>query len=179
MARVSITPTAWRPSAVSLPETVSQTRSRKLAVPPLSASCDSLEPILGDESEEFQGGSLRMLFTAFPLAHEPRCHVEIPGENCLARTLPQPQGADFRVLQRTHWRKTQLIKFTHCALLHYAGGMKAFCRLVDRRHQRTTVLFSHRKSPPSTFQTRLPGRWPCHHSAWLQQWRKVEKGLGA
>src|ERR1039457_340981 len=39
---------------------------------PSAASCDSLEPIPGDESEEFQGGSLRTLFTAFPLAHQTR-----------------------------------------------------------------------------------------------------------
>src|ERR1039458_1124696 len=111
---------------------------------PSAASCDSLEPILGDESEEFQGGSLRTLFTAFPLAHQTRCHVQISGENRLARALPQTKGADFRRLQWLHWCKTQVIEFTHRAFVHYAGGVKTFGRLVNRRHQRTTVLLFHR-----------------------------------
>src|ERR1019366_2080431 len=116
-----------------------------------SASCDGLEPIPGDECEELQGCSLRTLFTAFPLAHQTRCHVQIPGENRLARAFPQTKGADFRGLQGLHWRKAQIIEVAHRALLQHAGGMKAFGGLVDRRHQRTTVLLSHRKSPPLTF----------------------------
>src|ERR1017187_5644703 len=130
---------------------------------PSAASCDSLEPILGDESEEFQGGSLRMLFTAFPLAHQTRCHVQISGENCLARTLPQTKAADFRRLQWLHWCKTQVIEFTHRAFVHYAGGVKTFGSLVNRRHQRTTVLLFHCISPLSTFQTQPTERSPCHH----------------
>src|ERR1035437_8061804 len=130
---------------------------------PSAASCDSLEPILGDESEEFQGGSMRTLFTAFPLAHQTRCHVQISGENRLARALPQTKGADFRRLQWLHWCKTQVIEFTHRACVHYAGGVKTFGSLVNRRHQRTTVLLFHRISPLSTFQTQLPERSPCHH----------------
>src|SRR5664280_3594229 len=85
---------------------------------PSAASCDGLEPILGDESEEFQGGSLRTLFTAFPLAHQTRCHIQISGENRLARALPQTKGADFRGLQWLHWCKTQVIEFTPVSYTH-------------------------------------------------------------
>src|ERR1019366_2905081 len=96
---------------------------------------------------------LGTLFTAFPLAHQTRCHVQISGENRLARALPQTKGADFRGLQWLHWCKTQVIEFTHRAFIHYAGGVKTFGSLVNRRHQRTTVLLFHCISPLSTFQT--------------------------
>src|ERR1035437_6931481 len=102
---------------------------------PSAASCDSLEPILGDESEEFQGGSMRTLFTAFPLAHQTRCHVQISGENRLARALPQTKGADFRRLQWLHWCKTQVIEFTH----------RCVCPLRRRRED----LRQSRESTPS------------------------------
>jgi hypothetical protein len=34
-----------------------------------TASCDSLQSIPGDERKQFQGSSVRVLFTSLPLAH--------------------------------------------------------------------------------------------------------------
>jgi len=51
------------------------------------SSCDSLESIPGDQSEELQRSSLRPLLAPLPLADQPGSNVQIAGEDGLARSL--------------------------------------------------------------------------------------------
>ena len=99
---------------------------------------------------------MRVLLTALPLTDQACCHVEIAGEDRLAGALAKTKRADFFGRQRLHRREAQVIEFAHSALVHDAGGLKAFGGLVDRSHKRTTVLLAHRTSPPSMFRTRSP-----------------------
>jgi hypothetical protein len=53
-----------------------------------SWSCDSVEPVPRDQSEELQRGSLRVFFATLPLADDTYRHIQIAGEDGLARTFP-------------------------------------------------------------------------------------------
>jgi hypothetical protein len=50
-----------------------------------------------------------MLFAAFPLAYQTRCHIEIPGEDCLARALTQTERADFVGFQWSNRGEAQVL----------------------------------------------------------------------
>jgi hypothetical protein len=58
-------------------------------------SGDRPEAVLGDERQELERGTLRVLLAAFPLADKAGCDVEVAGEHRLACAFALTQRADF------------------------------------------------------------------------------------
>ena len=121
-------------------------------------------------------------FPALPLADQAGCHIEIADKNRLAGSFPQTQRPDFSCASRRprsvrhNSSNSRMVRF-----VHDSRGEEPLSCLVDRRHERTTILFAHRKSPRSMFPT--PPRKPCSSSLcpmlsfslFANPWTKIQR----
>jgi len=61
---------------------------------------DGLQAFAFDKGQEFERGTLRSLFTTFPLADEASSYVEMTGENGLTGTFADSDGSDLVWVER-------------------------------------------------------------------------------
>src|SRR5712691_8754238 len=131
--------------------------------------CDGLEPIPGDQSEELQRSSLRVFFATLPLADKTGGHIQIAGEDGLARSLSESQLADLLGLQTRDRREAHRVEFAHCQLVHQARGVEGLRPFRGSRPSEATILFC-------LFHGAVP-RWFCHVASLARRSRLRVAGL--
>ena len=108
-------------------------------------SGDRSEPVLFDESEKFEGGTLWSLFATLPLGDEIDRDAEVASEDGLAGLFVLPDASYLAGGKRLHWSQAHLVEVTHGHLIHHPSIVKVVGCFMDGGEDRTTILPAHRR----------------------------------
>ena len=81
-----------------------------------SPSRHNLQPFLLHQREQFERGSLGMLFSPLPFVHQAWRPIQVSREDRLAGLLSFTQGANFPRSHRLYWRQGWLPPFVNAGL---------------------------------------------------------------